>query len=287
MTAVQNRRVPPHEALTLRTLAGLEARRYVRHPMFLLGLTLLVVFQTAIADDANSQEVGSYFPGLTLGLLGLFVANRLTRSTSGAAEPVEAAPADGVIRTAALCLACLVPGVVALCWLVSQLVAWSVWTPVEGWYVATAAGDRVGELAAGVVAAVGGPLVGVLIGRWLRFPGAALLGAVVLAAWSFLGAGALALQPSRFGTLLRLSAPAVGWTSADGPDGPYWIAAGSPWAYVAYLVCLCGLAAVAAMLHDAVGRRRSRLLRAGGILLLLAIGCLVLAAAPDPARVYL
>jgi hypothetical protein len=287
MTALQTHRSPPREAVTLRTLAGLEARRYARHPLFLVGLTLLVISQAAVANDASTQEVGTYFPGLMLGLLGLFVANRLTRSTSGAAEPVEAAPADGVIRTAALCLACLVPGAVAALWLISQLVAWKVWTPIGGWYVATDAGDRVGELAAGVVAAVGGPLVGVLIGRWLRFPGAALLGAVVLAGWAFLAAGALALEPSRIATLLRLTAPVAGWTSADGPDGPNWIAAGSPWAYVAYLAGLCGLAAVAAMLHDAVGRRRSRLLGAGGILLVIAIGCLVLAALPNPARVYL
>jgi hypothetical protein len=163
-----------------------------------------------------------------------------------------------------------------------------VWTPVSGWYVTTDAGFRLGVLAAGVVAAVGGPLVGVLIGRWLRFPGAALLGAAVLIGWVLLASGAFTIEPSRLGTLWRLNAPVAGWESADGPDGPFWIAGGSPWAYVAYLVGLCGLAAVAAMLHDAVGRRRSRLLGAGAVLLVLTIACLLLAAAPDPTRmVYL
>ena len=220
-------------------------------------------------------------------MLGLFVAHRLTRSTGGAADALDAAPADGVIRTAALCLACLVPGAVAVLWLASQLIAWEVWTPVSGFYPATTAGYRIGALAAGVVAAVGGPLVGVLIGRWLRFPGAALLGAAALVGWVLLAAGALALEPSRGTTLLRLTAPLTGWTSADRPEGPYWFAGGSPWAYLAYLVGLCGLAAVAAMLHDAVGRRRSRLLGSGVVLLILTVGCLLLAAAPDAARVYL
>lgn len=287
MSAIGTQRAAPPEVATLRTLAGLEARRYARHPLFLFGVAFLVLGQVAVVDDASAQEVGSYFPAAMLGLLGVFVAYRLTRSTGGAADAVEAAPADGVVRTAALCLACLVPGAVAVLWLVSQLVAWEVWTPVSGFYPATSAGYRIGTLAAGVVAAVGGPLVGVLIGRWLRFPGAALLGAAALVGWVLLASGALALEPSRLATLLRLNAPAAAWTTAPRPEGPYWLAGGSPWAYLAYLVGLCGLAAVAAMLHDAVGRRRSRLLRAGVLIGVLTAGCLLLAAAPDPARVYL
>lgn len=48
--------------------------------------------------------------------LGSFVGVRLTRSLARSSEAVDASPADGVTRTAALCLACLVPGAVALAW---------------------------------------------------------------------------------------------------------------------------------------------------------------------------
>ncbi len=128
---------------------------------------------------------------------------------------------------------------------------------------------------------------GVLVGRWTRFPGAGLLAAVVLTGWTLACTLGLLMEASRWGTLVHLNAPFATWTSADGPDAAPWLAGGSPWWYVAYQVALCGLAATAAMGHEATGARRARLWRALAVLAVLAVGCLALAAAADPTRVPL
>lgn len=186
MTTLVERAQVPARAATLRTLAGLEARRYARHPLFLIGAALMVWTTVGMAQDlANgtgdarilSVADGTTVPAFFLGVLGVFVGHRLTRSMARSREAVEASPADGVIRTAALCLACLVPGAVAMVW------------------------------------------------------------------------------------------------------SPLW--------YVVYITVLCGVAASAAMIHEARGAQRSRLVRVWASLAVLAIVSLALAAASDPTRIPL
>ncbi|MGY1652788.1 hypothetical protein [Geodermatophilus sp. SYSU D01119] len=284
MSAVLARPAPSTRGATLRSLALAEARRYARAPVFLVGVALLVwatVTSLGDLDDAGGDL--AVVPAACLGLAGVLVGHSLTRSTSRPGDAVRAAPADGVLRTAALALACLVPGAVAL--------AWAVWVAL-----ALAAADlpaaigwarQAGMLATGVVATVGGPLVGVLVGRWTRFPGAGLVAAVVLTGWALACTAGLMMGATRWGTLVHLNAPFTTWTSADGPDAPAWLAGGSPWWYVAYQVALCGLAATAAMAHEATGARRTRLWRVLAVLAVVAVGCLGLASAADPTRVFL
>lgn len=119
-------------------------------------------------------------------------------------------------------------------------------------------------------------------GRWTRFPGAGLAVAVGLIAWTMLDTNGLKLE-SRLGTLARLNAPATLWVSDDGPDTPHWVAGGSPAWYLVYITLLCGLAASAAMLHEA-SAQRPRLVRWLAVLAVLALASLALAAAADPTR---
>jgi hypothetical protein len=287
MTATSVRAPAPAHRVTLRTLALVEARRYARHPLFLVGAGMVVVTSvTARRGDWDASNVdGVAIPAFFLGLLGVFVGHRLTRSVDRSADAVEAAPADGVTRTAALCLACLLPGAVALSWLAWMHLAMALWpVPETSGY---SSWDRVAMLGVGVVGAVGGPLVGVLVARWTRFPAAGLVAAVLLVGWCLLGTHGLAMPASRAANLVHLNPPFATWLSADGPDLPWWVAGGSPSWYVAYLVALCGLAATAAMLHEAVGRQRRRLLRALAVIGVVAVTCLTLAATADPTRVPL
>jgi hypothetical protein len=292
MTAVLRERPgPPVASVALRSLAALEARRYLRSPLFLIGVGLLVwttVVSTGdLASNAGTTDPGDLdiLPAFCLGLLGVFVGHQLTRSLDASGEAIGASPSDGVRRTAALCLACLVPGMVALAWV--------------GWiYAALAVGNihlsvtitpetRAAMLLSGAVAAVGGPLFGVLVARWVRFPGSALVAVVVLAGWTLLGTVSLAMAPSRAGTLLHLSAPLTNWVSADGPRSPAWVAGGSPGWYLGYVVALCCLAATAALLPSTTGARRGRLLRLLGLIAVAALACLALAVLPDPVRIPL
>ena len=292
MSVVDTRRAPATRAATVRALAILEARRYARHPLFLTGSALMLVAMVLVTKDA-AQGTGTatmtlvdvvYMPAFLLGLLGVLVGVQLARSTAKCYEPVQATPADGVARTAALCVAALVPGAAALVWLTWVHVVGAAW-PIPR--TALTAGDLASIRAAGVAYAVGGPLVGVMVGRWTRFRGAGLLAAVVLYGWVMLSNFGLSMQPSRFGTLIHLNAPFVSWLASDSTTDPPWIAAGSPWWYLAYISCLCALAAMAAMLHEAETLQRSRWLRGLIGITLLALVSLALAAASDPTRIPL
>jgi len=294
-TTVERTQASPTRTATLRTLASLEARRYARHPLFLIGVALLVWVMVSIAkglaDGTGDAQIlavadGTTVPAFFLGVLGVFVGHRLTRSMARSGEAVEASPADGVIRTAALCLACLVPGAVAMVWLAWNYVAMAVW---PGPYSAVISStNHAAMLSAGVVYAVGGPLFGVMVGRWTRFPGAGLVAAVVLVGWTLLSTFGLLMPASRVGTLVHLNAPFATWVSSDSSTQEVsWVAGGSPVWYLVYVTLLCGVAASAAMLHEAWGAQRSRLVRVWAILVMLALVSLALAAASDPTRIPL
>jgi len=225
-TMVQRTEVPVPAAArrTLRTLAGIEARRYARHPLFLIGVALMVWMMVSmakgLADGTGDAQIllvsdSAVVPAFFLGVLGVFVGHRLTRSMARAGEAVEASPADGVTRTAALCLACLVPGAVAIVWLVANYVAMAVWPGPYSTVISST--NHAAMLSAGVVYAVGGPLFGVMVGRWTRFPGAGLVAAVVLVGWALLGTFGLLMPASRVGTLVHLNAPFTTWVSSDSP----------------------------------------------------------------------
>ena len=297
MTALVQSTEAPGRAVTrrtLRTLAGVEARRYARHPIFLIGVALLVWVQVSLvgeyargAGDAQTLLVsdGTTLPAFFLGVLGVLVGHRLARSMARSSEAVEASPTDGVARTAALCLACLVPGAVAMVWLAWSYVAVALW---PGPYAtAVSSTNHAAMLSAGVLYAVGGPLFGVMVGRWTRFPGAGLVAAVVLVGWALLGTYGLLMSASRVGNLVHLNAPFTTWVSSDSPTAVSWVAGGSPVWYLVYVTLLCGVAASAAMLHEAWGAQRSRLVRIWAALLGLALVSLALAAASDPTRILL
>lgn len=293
MTTLAARAATPSSGTTMRVLTALEARRYARHPLFLAGVALLIWQMIVITQDAAraADEVAAtlvdvaIYPAFTLGLLGVFVGIHLTRSMARSSEPIEASPTDGVNRVAAMCLACLVPGVVALVWLAWAYAVTAVWPlPATAMPSSSIAAIR----GAGIVCAVGGPLFGVMVGRWTRFPGAGLLAAFVLFGWVTLSAGALAMSATRMSTLAHVWAPFVGWLSADdATEIVPWIAGGSPLWHLVYITALCGLAATAAMLHDAWGTQRARLIRVFVLVSVLALVSLALAVAADPTRIPL
>lgn len=293
MTTLTSHAVTSAPRATLRALATLEARRYARHPLFLAGVALLVWQMVMTSHDVAGAVDGvsatlvdpAILPAFTLGLLGVFVGVHLTRSMASSSDPIEASPTDGVKRVTAMCLACLVPAVAALVWFAWTYAVTAVWPiPATAMPSSSIAAIR----GAGIVCAVGGPVLGVMVGRWTRFPGAGLLAALVLFGWVILSTVSLAMPASRVGTLIHVAAPSVGWVSSDSPtfDDP-WIAGGSPLWHLAYITMLCGLAATAATLHEAWGTRRAKLIRMFVLLSALALVSLAMAAAPDPTRIPL
>lgn len=261
---------------TLRALAVAEAKRFARHPLFLIGAAATIFFtvQQPVEHGHFRADVISValFPAFFLGVLGFVVAHRLTTSLRRTHEVVATTPVERRQRTAALCLACLVPATVGVIWMIGMLLLAAGWPPVGATPDAPVAwfGDESGMdillvlVATGPVAALGGPLLGVAVARWAPFRGSALVGMValimlVLVTGNSTVAGAVSPW-NLFADEKYVNAQPVSSTLYHEVT-PAW--------YLLYVICLCGLCVVAALLREKEDRRR--LLVIGGVLVAVAL----------------
>ena len=262
---------------SLTSLGWIEARRFARHPLFLVGAALLVWLTATGAGDAGADTMSAgFFPAFLVGVFGCVVAYRLTRSTESSAEAMDCAPVPLPRRTAALCLACLVPATFVAVWSAWLVISLQIW-PAEAWMYGGFAGVEQVIVLVGttILACLGGPLLGVAAGRWLRFPGGGVLvaaGLVAITMLTFVGRST-AHPDALWATAVRLLAPYQFFTESSGLDVQTWVMRypGSPFGYVVWQLALCGLAAVAAMLYGSGGASRTRLLRLGAVLALVGI----------------
>src|SRR4051794_12892550 len=187
--------LPTSAPASLKTMAGIEARRLVRHPAFVIGVALafgVLALLDFLTHDPYMGDLLSMpvIPAFFIGLTSLIATARLTRSTEATAEAIGTAPGSEARRTAALCLACLVPFAAGAVWTGIELVIAAVQEvhPYEWWF-GTMPDWQVWSilLALSPVACLGGGLLGVLTGRWLRFPGAAAVVVVIVIAVDMVG----------------------------------------------------------------------------------------------------
>jgi len=270
-------------------LARLEAVRYARHPLFLVGLLLGVL---ASAGERGPIEIDyQVIPAFFIGVFGVVVGDRLTKSTDRSRPIVDAAPAPETTRTAAVCLACVVPATAGLA-LVLLHRAFVLADPIPDWMFGTYSPlDRfLITMVIPVIACAGGPLLGVAVGRWLRFPGASLLAVIVILLWSEVAAYLPAQEMnagSLFARSLHMATPytAFGTGNYDINDDINEITlsvrsyTGSPLWFMLWTVTLCGFAVTAGLLHGAVGRTRSLISRAVVALAIIAVAAVILAVA--------
>ena len=129
-----------------------------------------------------------------------------------------------------------------------------------------------------VVPSLGGPLLGVALGRWVRFPGAAFVLFLVIFGWvELVTILTLSHQDSAPIAVLRLFSPFAFFTvHSDAGGVTAW--RGSPWFFIGWQLALCAIAVLVALLRGAEGRLRSRIIRALGIAGATAVILLVLAA---------
>ena len=222
-------------------------------------------------------DTANPYPAIFLGGFGMMAAYWLTRSMRASEPVVGVTPVTRPARTAALCAVALVPfacGCLALLRFV-QLIPVS--SPLYGPFSPSArVAVLVGQI---VIPALGGPLLGVALGRWVRFPGAAFVLFLVLYGWvSLVTILSMSHQNSAPVAVLRLFAPFAFFTSTgNGPGVTAW--RGSPWFFIGWQLALCAIAVLVALLRGAEGRVRSRIIRALGIAAAAAVILLVLAAA--------
>jgi asparagine N-glycosylation enzyme membrane subunit Stt3 len=198
----------------------------------------------------------------------------LTRSMRASEPVVGVTPTTLPARTAALCAVAIVPfgcGCLALLWFVHL---YPVSEPLYGAFSPSA---RVAVLVGQIVMpTLGGPLLGVALGRWVRFPGAAFVLFLLLSSWvQLVTALTLARPDSAPVAVLRLFAPFALFTLHSDAGVTAW--RGSPWFFIAWQLALCAIAVLVALLRGAEGRLRSRIIRALTIAGAAAVILLVLA----------
>ncbi len=245
-------------------LARIEATRFARHPLFLVGLVLALASSGTYGPvELDHQVVPAFF----LGVVGIIVANRLTSASAASAPVVGAAPVSETVRTAALCLACLVPGAAGLLVVLVHRALVLTDPPQAYEYAGYGVLDRgLITLAIPVVASIGGPLLGVATGRWLRFRGAAVLVVVGVILWS--GRSAYIAQDidgsGLAARVIHLFTPYTAFleTNAGGNEAPTSVTSftGSPGWFLVWTMALCVLAATTALLHGARGAVRRTVL---------------------------
>jgi hypothetical protein len=252
------------ERSALATLARHEIVAYLKHPLFLVGVALLAVAMT-FGDDESSSLGYPIAPAAAIGVFGLMVMAGLVRRSDqqAAAGTVVLSERE---RTYALACAAVVPFTAGLAFF-----AWAVWEynahPPRAYTVPF--GD-VGDgwvyamlFAIGTLSTLGGPVLGLVVGRWLQFRGAAILTSVALILFTIPFQGLV--EPLR---TVRVVWP---WTYFGGPFGDagdpnrWMIFTGSPQWYCLYLVVLCALGVVVAALHDRESPRAG-LARLAGLL---------------------
>ena len=216
------------------------------------------------------------YPAIFLGGFGMMATYWLTRSMR-ASEPVAGVtPVTRPARTAALCAVAIVPLLCGILALLGFLRVYPVGDAVYGPFSPSARiAVLVGQI---VVPSLGGPLLGVALGRWVRFPGAAFVLFLVIFGWVQLVTILTISHPdSAPVAVLRLFSPFAFFTlHADAGGVTAW--RGSPWFFIGWQLALCAIAVLVALLRGAEGRVRSRIIRALAIAGVAAVILLVLAA---------
>jgi hypothetical protein len=245
---------------TLVPLATRELRRFVLNPVFLFGVAI-AAWTTMEGAGTAVTEIDSVnpYPAGFLGGFGMMATYWLTRSMR-ASEPVAGVtPTSRPARTAALCWVAIVPFCCGCLALLAFLHFHPVSDAVYGPFSPTARiAVLVGQI---VVPSLGGPLLGVALGRWAQFPGAAFVLFLILYGWLNLVTLLTFLRPdSAPVAVLRLFSPFAFFTIHEDAGGvTAW--RGSPWFFIGWQLALCAIAVLVALLHGAEGRTRSRIIR--------------------------
>jgi hypothetical protein len=262
---------------TLAALATRELRRFVVNPVFLFSV-VMTAWTTWDGRSASVTEIDTAnpYPAIFLGGFGMMATYWLTRSMRDSEPVVGVTPTTLPARTAALCAVAVVPFLCGVLTLFAFLHFHPIGARVYGAFSPPA---QVAVLVAQIVIpSLGGPLLGVALGRWVRFPGAALVLFLVIFGWVNVATVPSLWHPDSAAlTVLRLFSPFAFFTYTDnGADVTAW--RGSPWFFIGWQLALCATAVLVALLRGAEGRVRLRVTRTLQIVLVVAAVLLVLAA---------
>lgn len=278
-------------------LARIEMVRLARHPLLLAGV-VFGAFSTALSIQelgagGGQDLLGLPVAALCVGVPAMIAAQRLTTAFRRAGEVVEAAPMSTVTRTGAMCTSAVAPVVMASMWLVFYYASLNrLWTTPD-WMLGTLSRTDLAMILVGhtAIAATGGTLLGIAAARWWRFRGAAVVLVLGVSIWTLGSVGVFSAEgvPSPWTRWVRLFTPLSGFTNPAPDRSGQDTMTGSPGWYVVWLVTLCALAGLAALLKGSEGSVRRRLVRLGAVFLAVSALTYVLAAGggnSSPVRTY-
>ena len=188
-------------------LAAREMRRFAVNPVFLLGAGMITwILVTDPGGNVPEVDAISGYTAAFLGGFGMMATFWLTRSMNTSEPVTGVTPVTLPAHTAALCTVAILPfacGCLALIWFMRLHPTGS---HMYGAFSRPAqVAILVGQIA---VPALGGPLLGVALGRWVRFPGAAFVLFLILFGWgNLVTVPSLSHPDSTPVTVLRLFAP--------------------------------------------------------------------------------
>ena len=261
---------------TFTALAARETRRFALNPVFLFAVAL-AAWTTLDGAGTAVTEIDSVnpYPAGFFGGFGMMATCWLTRSMHASEPVIGVTPVTQPARTAALCAVAVVPFACGCLTLLAFLHLHPVSDSVYGPFSPSARiAILVGQI---VVPSLGGPLLGVALGRWVRLPGAAFVLFLLLYGWLNLVTLLTVFRPdSAPVAVLRLFSPFAFFTlHADSGGVTAW--RGSPWFFIGWQLALCAIAVLVALLRGAGGRTRSRIIRTLAIAGAAALILLVLA----------
>jgi hypothetical protein len=261
---------------TFVALAIRELRRFVVNPVFLFAVVMTAWIMSSGPSTAVTEiDTVNEYPAIFLGGFGMMATFWLTRSMRHSEPVVGITPTTLPVRTAALCMVAVVP---LACGVLTLFAFLHVWPIGSGLYGAFSPRARTAVLVSQIVVpSLGGPLLGIALGRWVRFPGAGFVTFLVLFGWgNVVTVPSLSHPDSTAFTALRLFAPFAFFTYTDnGAEMTTW--RGSPWFFIGWQLALCTIAVLVALLRGADGPVRVRVIRTLQIVLVVAAIMLVLA----------
>jgi hypothetical protein len=256
-------------------LAARETRRFVLNPVFLAAAGLAAYgLWSGQRGTVTEIDGANTVAAVSFGGFGMLATYWLTRSMRASEPVVGVTPTTLPARTAALCAVAIVPFGCGCLTLLAFLQLHPVGDPVYGAFSPPARiAVLVGQI---VIPSLGGPLLGVALGRWVRFPGAPFVLFLLLSGWiNLVTALTLARPDSAPVAVLRLFSPFALFTLHSDAGVTAW--RGSPWFFLGWQLALCAIAVLVALLRGAEGPVRSRIIRALGIAGAAAVIMLVLA----------
>ncbi|MBA2767807.1 MAG: hypothetical protein H0U35_01490 [Sporichthyaceae bacterium] len=232
-------------------LGRCEAARLTRHPLILVALAYIALVMVLEGDSGprSAYTLVTDMPAFMLGPFVFFAAN-LSASRErrhGNEEWLDSMPATSADRTRAAQLAVVGPLVLVTALV---LVALAVTLSTDQFISKPPAL----EVLSGLLPLLGAGLLGVMVARWLPWPGMAALVMVALVATHI----ALADRLRLLGAFVEWAA----WPASD--DSSVWagVIPGSRGWHVIYVLALCAMAAAGAHLGHA--RRKLPVLALGG-----------------------